>query len=678
MAENEASFKIKKVDSVQVYIKNKYSDNIGLATSILGQVLLGTLRGTKRRKEVIKLCSKDMKQQFVDRVAENPYNEIAFMRKVCSVGHPGLCRFIDAVEDKKLYCLCLEYVPGGDLCTHLQNKRSGLSNELSQQYALQLTQAVYFMHCCGYCHLDISLENVLWDKKNDVVKLCDFGLCRRFPEHERSQLFPAANIRPGKKGYIAPEIYAYQRFNGEKADVFSLGVLIFILLTGFPPFTTPNASDKCFQYMYYGKLEWLLKQWKLDDVINADCRALLSKIFCHPNKRIGIRDMLQHPWMKANLGDIDAQVRKYQQQMAASSASVSATTTTATPLNTPPTTTSTTPTDRRMPQPQQQPQQQQQQQQSTTSSLPSKKRKSITTIVKVKKKRSGKHHSTSTTTTIATAAVVPTSTSPSPSSSASKVGIRPSSEQHHKQTRQRRAMSVSMASLCESHTLLSEFAALVSSDEQHRQRHHHHCSSRSSKCGRSKSLSYSQPIHFGVEQSHALTINNKQIPSTAQIRDESPVSPLSNCKHADEYKRNWPNRGDGVHETRKTVDTQLISELHGQFKSKQHNEYDDDRKEGDDETYPSDEAQHERNSVTSCDEERRYSIASHHTDSGHAATVALGGDANEFNNNDEAAPNSTTLNYSAATASAPAAVSNSSPTVTTNIEELTLHAHSNT
>eukprot|EP01083_Nonionella_stella_P197548 726223_1 len=74
------------------------------------------------------------------------------------------------------------------------------------------------MHCNGYCHLDLSLENVLWDKKNDLVKICDFGLARN----------------------LAPEMYAYQRFNREKADVFSLGVH---RLTGFPPFTTPNASD---------------------------------------------------------------------------------------------------------------------------------------------------------------------------------------------------------------------------------------------------------------------------------------------------------------------------------------------------------------------------------------------------------------------------------------------------
>merc|ERR1712003_513485 len=89
------------------------------------------------------------------------------------------------------------------------------------------------------------------------------------------------------------------------------GVLIFILLTGFPPFTTPNASDKCFQFMYYGKLEWLLKQWKLNEIIDSECRDLLSKIFCHPKKRISIKQMLEHEWMNQNMCDVEEEMAQY-------------------------------------------------------------------------------------------------------------------------------------------------------------------------------------------------------------------------------------------------------------------------------------------------------------------------------------------------------------------------------
>jgi len=301
---------VRRVDSAQQYIKGKYSSTVGLATSILGKVLLGTLKGSKRRKEVIKLCLKDIEQQFADRVAEDPRMEIEFMKAICSGGHPNFVRYIDSVEDRKRYCIVMEHVAGGDLCTHIQNLNHGIPDARSRRYAAQLAKAVYHMHCTGYCHLDLSLENVLWDKKADLLKICDFGLCRKL-DSDADALFDSATIRPGKKGYMAPEIYAYQKFSGTKADVFSLGVLIFILLTGFPPFTTPNASDKCFQLMYYGKLEWLMEQWKLTDIISADCRALLARIFCPPKKRISLKEMLQHPWLGLDIDEVEKERMRY-------------------------------------------------------------------------------------------------------------------------------------------------------------------------------------------------------------------------------------------------------------------------------------------------------------------------------------------------------------------------------
>lgn len=170
--------------------------------------MLGTIKGTKRKKEVIKFCLKDMQSQFSDRVAEDPRMEIEFMNEICNRSHPNFVRFLDAVEDRKLYCICLEYVSGGDMCTYLQNLRTGIANDRAQKYVVQLTKAVYFMHHHGYCHLDLSLENVLWDKRNDVLKICDFGLARKFPNGDMEEYFPSASVRPGKKGYMAPEIYA--------------------------------------------------------------------------------------------------------------------------------------------------------------------------------------------------------------------------------------------------------------------------------------------------------------------------------------------------------------------------------------------------------------------------------------------------------------------------------------
>ncbi len=61
--------------------------------------------------------------------------------------------------------------------------------------------------------------------------------------------------------------------------------------------------------MYYGKLEWLLKQWKLNDIINTECRDLLSKIFCNPKNRITIKEMLIHPYLNQNMNVFDNELK---------------------------------------------------------------------------------------------------------------------------------------------------------------------------------------------------------------------------------------------------------------------------------------------------------------------------------------------------------------------------------
>lgn len=128
----------------------------------------------------------------------------------------------------------------------------------------------------------------------DCVKLCDFGLSRKMPGEKP---FSPAAIRPGKKNYLAPEIYNFQSFYGSKCDVFSLGVLFFILLTGFPPFNQPHSSDKCFQLFFSRDCTSLLKQWKLLDIIPKEARDLFNHIFVPASQRISINELLDHPWL---------------------------------------------------------------------------------------------------------------------------------------------------------------------------------------------------------------------------------------------------------------------------------------------------------------------------------------------------------------------------------------------
>jgi len=295
MKHNKHIQRLHFVPSASEYIKNNYRTTECLSTSLLGQILIGTHIQTGR-VHCIKMCLKDMQKTLSERIAENPENEIETMEAVCTHNHPNLIELIDAIEDSKLFVTIEEFAPNGDMCSHLQKLGHGLPQEQARKYFRQLVEAVAFMHGKGYCHLDISLENILIDEANDCVKLCDFGLSRSFLPNKT---FPASHMRPGKINYIAPEIISYQPYHGDKADSFSLGVILFMFLTGFPPFKMASLKDPCFRYFYSGRIDIVLREWKLLDIIPLCARDLLSKIFAQGENRISVQDMLNHPWLQS-------------------------------------------------------------------------------------------------------------------------------------------------------------------------------------------------------------------------------------------------------------------------------------------------------------------------------------------------------------------------------------------
>merc|ERR1719464_107629 len=106
------------------------------------------------------------------------------------------------------------------------------------------------MHERSYCHLDLSLENtMLFDVRALRVKLIDLGLTQHFPNRDfRIQK------RVGKQQYMAPEVYARKVYNAKAADVHCLGVMLFMMLVGAPPFTIPCPRDKNFNCCVAGHI----------------------------------------------------------------------------------------------------------------------------------------------------------------------------------------------------------------------------------------------------------------------------------------------------------------------------------------------------------------------------------------------------------------------------------------
>ena len=160
------------------------------------------------------------------------------------------------------------------------------------------------------CHLDISLENMLLKNGeyfyqtgkftySQQIKFCDFGLAEYFDISTNSSF--SCNKHVGKESYMAPEVYLKsESFDARKADSWSLGVILFIMMSGAPAYCKPDITeDKSFQYLIYKQIPLLLQNWGRLHYINNDILDLLEKIFVlDPSKRISVEEIKSHPLLR--------------------------------------------------------------------------------------------------------------------------------------------------------------------------------------------------------------------------------------------------------------------------------------------------------------------------------------------------------------------------------------------
>lgn len=155
-----------------------------------------------------------------------------------------------------------------------------------------------FLQSRFICHRDMSLENILLH--NDAAKIIDFGLAIGIPVDANGMtcsLPPTGAV--GKIFYMPPEIYRNQiPFNGFSADIWSTGVMLFIMVTGAPPFERPDDADPRFQMIAKGRLSDMLDSWGMSH-ISANVRDLLSRMLVvdDPRKRCTVDQMARHPWL---------------------------------------------------------------------------------------------------------------------------------------------------------------------------------------------------------------------------------------------------------------------------------------------------------------------------------------------------------------------------------------------
>lgn len=214
-------------------------------------------------------------------------NEIKVLRRL---KHPNIVQLLETFEDKSKVYLIMELVTGGELFDRIVEKGSYTEKDAADLIR-QVLEAVDYMHEQGVVHRDLKPENLLYYSHDEESKIMisDFGLSKM----EDSGIMATAC---GTPGYVAPEVLAQKPY-GKAVDVWSIGVISYILLCGYPPFYDENDAN-LFAQILKGEFEFDSPYW---DEISDSAKDFIRNLMCvNVEKRYTCRQALGHPWISGN------------------------------------------------------------------------------------------------------------------------------------------------------------------------------------------------------------------------------------------------------------------------------------------------------------------------------------------------------------------------------------------
>jgi serine/threonine protein kinase len=247
----------------------------------------------------LKVYNRTKLHELQGKTQENPVKEMATMEYIRQHGgHVNVIQLIECCADEERVYAIMEFCDGGDLY-ELVESAGALPEGLARYYFRQVVLGLRYLHSLPLAHRDLSLENVLFSG-NGGCKIIDLGMCLRLPRNEATgQVVPIPAQGPcGKKNYMAPEILVNAHpFEPLLVDIWALGVMLFILVTGVPPMDFANKLDARYVMITSGRMPYLLEQWGITlSPILVD--LLMRMLRAHPPQRILPDQILSHPWMQ--------------------------------------------------------------------------------------------------------------------------------------------------------------------------------------------------------------------------------------------------------------------------------------------------------------------------------------------------------------------------------------------
>jgi calcium-dependent protein kinase len=267
-------------------LPKKLEDDYDILTDVLGNGYNGSVFRAKSKTQPNSYAVKGFHLQGVD---EEKMKQLEAEAEIfLSMDHPHVARLVDVYESDEHLYLVMECMEGGELFERL-TKRKRFSEKDASHAVWQMLLAVNYIHAKGIVHRDLKLENFLYEsQETDHLKLIDFGFSHIWEPNTKMAL------SCGTLAYVAPEVL--KKSYTSKCDLWSMGVILFILLAGYMPFSGAEKLQR--KAIESGNYSWREDRWKHVSKIAQDLVKKLMTV--DPERRLSAEQALSHEFILAH------------------------------------------------------------------------------------------------------------------------------------------------------------------------------------------------------------------------------------------------------------------------------------------------------------------------------------------------------------------------------------------
>ncbi|XP_053199740.1 serine/threonine-protein kinase MARK2 isoform X1 [Scomber japonicus] len=243
------------------------------------------------------LTGKEVAVKIIDKTQLNSsslqklFREVRIMKLL---NHPNIVKLFEVIETEKTLYLVMEYASGGEVFDYLVAHGRMKEKEARAKFR-QIVSAVQYCHQKCIVHRDLKAENLLLDADMNI-KIADFGFSNEFTLGNKLDTFC------GSPPYAAPELFQGKKYDGPEVDVWSLGVILYTLVSGSLPFDGQNLKEL--------RERVLRGKYRIPFYMSTDCENLLKKfLILNPSKRGSLEQIMRDRWM--NVGHEEEELKPY-------------------------------------------------------------------------------------------------------------------------------------------------------------------------------------------------------------------------------------------------------------------------------------------------------------------------------------------------------------------------------